>query len=274
MYADDTVIHCGHVNNKTVRKMLQRDLCNVQKWCSTNRLTLNAGKTKFMTFVSDHKRKQNMGFKFYLSGSLVEEVENYRYLGTEIDNRINGDAQCTKLLQTLGYKIRTFGKIRRYLSEKGALTVFKSTILPPIDYNDHFQMLWNADKLGRLQKIQNWGLRIVYGNRYGKLSEEALHSKANLQLPKYRRVMHLLSIMYHRSKVPDLLDNRDMRTRQYDKIKFKVITPVVKKSFKIPNYLGGRLWDMLPLDTQCAESFNAYKIKVKKLTAEGLFNRV
>ena len=86
--------------------------------------------------------------------------------------------------------------------------------------------------------------------------------------------MHLLSIMYHRSKVPELLDNRDIRTRQFDKIKFKALTPTTKNAFKTPNYLGALLWDTLPLDTQCAGSFTEYKLKVKKLTAEGLFNEM
>ena len=45
-----------------------------------------------MTFMSDHKIKQCKAFKFILMGSPVEEVDKYRYLGTELDNRLNGDA--------------------------------------------------------------------------------------------------------------------------------------------------------------------------------------
>ena len=164
MYADDTVLYCGNEQVRNVRKLLQADLCKVQDWCTRNRLTLNAKKTKFMTFMSDHKRKTCMKLRFHMQGTSPEEVNSYRYLGTEIDNKLNGEAQFSKLLQTLGLKLRTFGKIRRFLSCKAALTVYKSTILPIIDYNDHFQMLWTAGKLTKLQKMQNWGLRIVYSN--------------------------------------------------------------------------------------------------------------
>ena len=66
----------------------------------------------------------------------------------------------------------------------------------------------------------------------------------------YRRVAHLLGIMYHRSKCKDLLDNRAINTRQFDKVKFKVLNPVVKKTFKSPNYLGAQLWDKLPKDVR------------------------
>ena len=130
MYADDTVIYYGHKNVKKARKTLQADLCKVHNWCAANRLTLNVQKTKFMTFMSDHKRKNNTNeFRLFMKGNPLEEVENYKYLGTDIDNKLNGDTQFTKLLKTVGLRIRTFGKIRRFLTEKSALTVYKSTIL-------------------------------------------------------------------------------------------------------------------------------------------------
>ena len=132
-------------------------------------------------------------------------------------------------------------------------------------------MLWNLDKLGKLQKMQNWGLRIVYRNVLQDHSEGVLHQEAGLTLLKGRRVMHMLSLMYHRSKKGEYLDNRDINTRQFDKIKFKVINPVIKKAFNTPNYLGAQLWDKLPATTQMAGSFNAFKYKVKKHVAEGLF---
>ena len=77
----------------------------------------------------------------------IEEVDTYRYLGIDIDNRLSGDAQYTKTVRTLGLKLRTFSRIRRFLNTTAALTVYKSTILPLIDYCDQFQMLWNDDKL-------------------------------------------------------------------------------------------------------------------------------
>ena len=84
--------------------------------------------------------------------------------------------------------------------------------------------------------------------------------------------MHLLSLMYHRSKKPTLLDNRDIRTRRFDKIKFKVINPVIRIAFKTTNYLGAQLWDNLPIDTQLSGSFAEFKRKVKKHNGEGMFN--
>ena len=115
MYADDTVMYCGHDKGRNVCKMMQADLCIVQDWCTRNRLSLNVKKTKFMTFTSDHRRKNCVKFRFHMRGTSIDKVNSYRYLGTEIDNRLNGEAQYNKLLRTLGFKLQSFGKIRRFL---------------------------------------------------------------------------------------------------------------------------------------------------------------
>ena len=101
MYADDTVLYCGHECNRIVRKRIQADLIKVQAWCTENRLSLNVKKNKIMTFMSDHKRKRYDKFRLYMKGVVIEEVENYRYLGTEIDTTLSGEEQYTKLVRTL-----------------------------------------------------------------------------------------------------------------------------------------------------------------------------
>ena len=276
MYADDTVLYSSSICTKEVRKKLQSDLVNVEKWCLKNRLSLNVSKTKIMTFMSDHKRKTLPQLRFFMKGTQVEEVDTYKYLGTHLDNRLSGDVQFTKTNQTLGFKIRTFSRIRRFVNTKAALTIYKSTILPIIDYNNYFQMMWNVDKRHRLQKLQNWGLRIVYNyfNNGPKLNEEEMHNEANLDLLSHRRILHMLNLMFHRSKQGVYLDKRDIHTRQFDKVKFKVITLVIKKAFACPNYLGSKLWDLLPNETQTELMFKTFKYKVKRHIAAGLFNAI
>ena len=91
--------------------------------------------------------------------------------------------------------------------------------------------------------MHNWGLRNVYNNQMPKLDETELHLESNLTLLKYRQALHLLTLMYHRSKHEGNLNNRDLRTGRFDKVKFKVITSLTKKAFKLPNSLGALMQD-------------------------------
>ena len=122
--------------------------------------------------------------------------------------------------------------------------------------------------------MQNWGLRIVYCGNVPPLSEDELHRKPKVQMLACRRKMHLLTIMYQRAKNKDYLDVRDLPTRQFDEIKFKVINPVIKIAFKSPNYYGSQLWDKLPLETQSAGSYTSFKNKVQKYIVAGTFNNL
>ena len=274
MYADDTVLYCSNESGKEARKDMQNDLLKIQTWCELNRMTLNIKKTKFMTFMSDHKRKSYRPFKLYIRGLQIEEVNSYKYLGTILDNKLNGEPQFNSLLRNVGFKIRTFGRIRKFLTTRAALTVYKSTILPIIDYNDYFQLMWNREKIGKIQKQQNWGLRVVYSSAAPGLSEDEMHEMAKLPKLSLRRVTHLLHLMYLRSKLPNVLDDRDLPTRQFDKIKFKVINPIINKAFKTPNYLGAKMWDMLPFGTQNSNTITEFKRRVNIHVLTGLFNGI
>ena len=148
MYADDTVVYGGDYCSKMVRKNVQKDLNYIEKWFLENSLSLNVQKTKLIVSMSDHKRKTAAPFHLYMKGKLIDEVDKYKYLGTTIDNRLSGDPQFTKLTQCLGMRLRTFNRVRKYLTTSAALTVYESTILPLIEYNDMFQELWSAEKLG------------------------------------------------------------------------------------------------------------------------------
>ena len=93
------------------------------------------------------------------------------------------------------------------------MKVYKSTILPIIDYNDHFQVLWNAEKVQKLQKFQNGGLRIVFSDREARRNEDEMHREAKLSLLKHRHTLKLLNLMYDMSKRNNLLDKKDLHTQ-------------------------------------------------------------
>ena len=117
--------------------------------------------------------------------------------------------------------------------------------------------------------MQNCGLRIVY-NVDAKMNEDELHTEAGLTLLKYRRIMHLSSITYHRSQNVMYTDTREIRTHEFGEIKLRVINPVVKKAFKSPNYYAVSLCYMLLWATQGEHTYNGFKSKVKAHIAAGM----
>ena len=125
LYADDTVIY--NSDHLTLQNML--DMTN--SWCEQNLLTVNCKKSQWMRTSIVQKIQVNRSFTLGLNP--LDWVKEYRYL---LDSDLNFDSQCENLCRRVNYKLGFFRKIRSYLDIDTAITIYKSTILPIIEYAD------------------------------------------------------------------------------------------------------------------------------------------
>ena len=108
-------------------------------------------------------------------------------------------------------KLSYFTKIRTFINTSVALTIYKSAILPIIEYADFIydQSVEYVSK--QIQSLQNRGLRIVFNQhnkRYDqRMSTTEMHREANLFRLKYRREQHLLTYAFSLKQNPMLVDN-------------------------------------------------------------------
>ena len=107
-----------------------------------------------------------------------------------------------------------------------------------------------------------------------RLNETEMHRLAWLDPLDIRRKCHFLYVMYQRSKDESFLDGQRLCTRQFDKILFNFLNPAVKKAFRSPSYLGARLWDILPRDTQLSGGIHEFKNRIAKHVKNGMFTDV
>ena len=88
MYADDTnlVSHLknfGSVNDiNTLEQELNKEISKVNTWLLSNKLLLNVAKSKFM--ISSNNKKISIS----TNGYPVEQVTNFNFLGTTLDQNI------------------------------------------------------------------------------------------------------------------------------------------------------------------------------------------
>lgn len=87
-YADDTVIFAADSNINEISRVLNEDLENISEYCFKNELLLNLkkGKTGAMLFGTAQRiSKAENGLELYYRGELVQNTEQYRYLGNIVD---------------------------------------------------------------------------------------------------------------------------------------------------------------------------------------------
>lgn len=111
-FADDTVV-LGLISNNNETAYLD-EVEHLTSWCQDNCLSLNVGKTKEM-IVDFRKRQQRTYSPLMISGSPVERVSSFKYLGVNISEDLTWTAhiqtQVKKARQRL-YHLRQLRKFR------------------------------------------------------------------------------------------------------------------------------------------------------------------
>ena len=263
LYADDTVLYQSGVNCKEAMAKLQKSVNMFANWCDSNSLTINISKTKTMAFGSRQKVKRAKNMEIKLHGQVLKQVPSYKYLGFILDSTLNYNLHVGQVIRTVLHKLILLSKIKRYLKDDTALSIYKSMMLPYFDYADViFDTALNKD-ITKLQRLQNRCLKISLGKER-RFCTEAAHKLANVPFLKDRREAHILNFMYHRSSNKSLLNSREIRTRAHDAPLFEIIIPRCEAFKRSVGYAGGTKWNELPPGLRNTNTFQEFKTIQKK----------
>ena len=86
MFADDTFLCAQNRDLSALATEVNQELNKVADWLSSNQLTLNVGKSKYM-IISNKKNIFNISL--YINSSKLEECDNYKYLGVYFDKNLS-----------------------------------------------------------------------------------------------------------------------------------------------------------------------------------------
>ena len=136
LFSKDTALT---IHNKDIARTVTEAEMVVERvsvWSCEKKQTLNGNKTEYKDYRTKARKVRAQPIQLRMSGLVLCEVNSYKYLGSALDATLNRTQQLARLNQSLILKMRTFGKVRCYVSENMALQVYKSTILAIIDYSD------------------------------------------------------------------------------------------------------------------------------------------
>ena len=139
-------------------------------------------------------------------------------------------------------------KIRKYLSLKSALLVYKAMILPYFDYGDMIFTSSNIPKLKKLGEYHVRGLRICQKTQ-GKIDDKELFKQCKLSNLENRRTVHLR--IKNKNKCIEPQEN--IITRENSGPKFN-------ESFKRNVYYAGAIeWNNLVAERRNIKNYQEFK---------------
>ena len=263
LFADDTVIYSSGETIDTAKTRLQPGLNRLINWCNRNRLTTNTRKTKNMLFGSRRFTQLDQLPEIMIHHEKIPFVEHYKYLGITLDNNLNFQKHMTEVCSIVAHKLYALSQIRTFMSRQAALTVFKAKVLPFFDYGDILYMGTNSRFLGKLQLLQNRGLRICLKSNE-RLSRIELHRLARIPKLEFRRTAHLRNFMFKRKLDVHYIDNTQAPTRQHDAVKVKDVRVNFTAVEKSVYCKGSREWNGLCVADRNIQDFKKFKEKQKK----------
>ena len=155
MYAD-TVIFVSSTQLMEVELKLNMELTNLSEWLCGNKLLLNLKKTEFMIFGTQQRlcRQGIEGIDIALGGESVKCCDAFKYLGVILDSSLSMNQHIDHVKKKVSKMLGIFSRARPSLTIESANRLFKSMILPILDYcgavfhrcGKGMKKVWNAYK--------------------------------------------------------------------------------------------------------------------------------
>ena len=184
----------------------------------------------------------------------------YKYLGFILDDQLNFNKHIAEISKLVSHKLYLLSKIRKYITQKACVIIFKSMVLSLIEYGDIIYQGTSCKNLDKLDKLFYRGLRIC-DNSNIRITKNVLYTDCHISSLEIRRELHLLLFMHKQLKNEELLKKPNIHTRLHQAPVFKLYKPNNEKARQNIIYRGALLWNSLPADNRNSD-FKAFKTKL------------
>ena len=135
LFADDTNLFCNGCDLQVMEQNINWELSKISKRLKTNKLSLNVKKTHYMVFSKRRTRKTSL--KLIIDGESIGEVQNTKFLGIIIDNKLNWKDHISYIAGKVSRGVGVIIKARNYLNRDGLMCLYYSFVYPYFAYCNH-----------------------------------------------------------------------------------------------------------------------------------------
>lgn len=117
--------------------------------------------------VISNKINQNYDININIDGQKLELMDEMKYLGVIIDNKLKFDKNMDYVCKKIGRKINVINELKKELNCGQKLIIYKSIVQPHFTYCASILYIANQTDLNRLQMLQNKCLKAILNvNKY------------------------------------------------------------------------------------------------------------
>ena len=190
IYADDTTLYVSDASPIALQFVLNQGLRRLSEWFDANYLLISNDKTQAFPIGPCM-----YDFDLTLNGSDVNKLPSIRILGVELDSMLNFIEHISRQLKMAYAKTGALRRIRRFVSMDVMLALYKSFILPHLEYCS--RLLFGVGKVqgNKIEDANHYILRTLTG--HGKsLSYQELLNICKLDTLESRKKQSSLIVLF------------------------------------------------------------------------------
>ena len=201
-----------------------------------------------------------------LNNNELDFVENYNYLGVQLDQQLKFDKQINQMRAKAAQKLYIFGRLRRFMTYRQALTIYKSKLLPYLEYGGILVHNTNQTLLTKLQRLQNRGLKIALYSP-PRTTIEKIHKDGKINFLEDRRHKQIAIHAYTMTKLDHHLVNPTRETRLHDGPVLKTYDRRLQTFKRSVSFKCADLWNNLGINDRCIPTLEDFKKNRSKFLA-------
>ena len=249
-YADDNQIYFSFENVEEANARLSVLLQKVQDWFVSHKLKLNTDKTKIIMLS---KHRIDFTSDITIAQPTLKFSELAKNLGVLFDTEISYQSQITKCCQICYYYLHLLARHKNEMDKNTLKKISESYVLARLNYCVMLYAELPDYMLNKLQKVQNYAVRIITGAKKHDHITPFLISLSWLsvkQFIKYRIIVTVYKCMNH--VMPDYMYEMlslytPCRTLRSENA-FLLEKPTVKTKYgeRAFQFIGPKYWNEIP----------------------------
>jgi hypothetical protein len=273
MFADDLLIIASEKDFKLAEKHLQHDFDLLLEWAHDKKLIINAKKTKVMHIYNQythikqsiklkvHNNKCLHNFQINCNCNILEQVDEYDYLGVTIDSHFKWDKHVNKLIKKLRSALSQISTMKRYVEEKTLKTLYYSLVHPYILYGITAWGFVNSSALTQLIIMQKRILKKMKKGEKFNYDDNVYAYWKILPVKMCAKFIFLIEKYFNESHGEVRTNHYETRSSQNEPLE----TPRSKNRFheRTTHYILPRLWNEIPKELKNLTTKIAVKSKLK-----------
>ena len=256
-FADDTTMVLSHSNLQTLFENANAHMNELYMWFCANKLSLNAGKTKYIVIRPKQKKCKFDNLKLEIKGMPLQRIgedcpeQSTKFLGIYLDEFLNWKAHISHLNRKLSRALFAIKQIKHFFPHDVLKTLYYALVHPHIEYGI---LAWggaNSSILRHTVVLQKRAMRYIHNSTYNSHTDPLFKLSNIMKLEDvYNYQMALFMYDLSHKKLPLSFDSTfkftyEIQSHRVTRQSLKMYIPTCHTEFvrKLPLYLFPKAWN-------------------------------